>query len=423
MNDRKRSAPAPRTPLHAFEGFGIELEYMIVENPSLDVAPISDQLIHDVAGEYCAEVELGETAWSNELVLHVIELKTNGPAPTLATLPSLFQRDIERINVMLTRYGARLMPGAAHPWMDPLRETRLWPHEYDAIYAAYDRIFGCQGHGWSNLQSVHINLPFANDDEFVRLHAAIRLVLPLLPALAASSPFLDGRATGRLDSRLEAYRHNARRIPSITGLVVPEPVHSQADYHRIVLEPMYAAIAPHDPDGILQHEWLNSRGAIARFDRNAIEIRVLDIQECPQMDLAIAAATVGLVRALYDGRTVDTDTQLAVPTETLAELLLAATDSAEQAHVTDRALLRCLGWDGPPVTLQVLWRHLLSSLIDLPDGEWLHSLWHILDHGPLARRLLAATGPEPDRARLLRVYGALCDCLAQGRAFPAHGSW
>lgn len=265
-----------------------------------------------------------------------------------------------------------------------------------------------------------MNLPFAGDEEFMRLHAAIRLVLPLLPALAASSPFLDAQATGHLDSRLEAYRHNARRIPSITGAVVPEPVRSIADYHRLVLEPMYADVAPHDPDGILQHEWLNSRGAIARFDRNAIEIRVLDIQECPQMDLAIAAATVGLVRALYEQRTSTIEAQLAVPTDTLGRLLLATIDSADQAVVTDRAVLRCFGWDGPPVTLQVLWRHLLSSVIELPDGNWLPSLWHILDHGPLARRLLAAAGPSPDRARLARVYGALCDCLAQGRPFHPH---
>ena len=39
---------------------------------------------------------------------------------------------------------------------------------------------------------------------------------------------------------------------------------------------MYRQIAPLDPDHVVQYEWLNSRGAIARFDRNAIEIRVID---------------------------------------------------------------------------------------------------------------------------------------------------
>ena len=45
---------------------------------------------------------------------------------------------------------------------------------------------------------------------------------------------------------------------------------------------MYRAIDPLDTEGILQEEWLNSRAAIARFDRGAIEIRCMDTQECPE---------------------------------------------------------------------------------------------------------------------------------------------
>ena len=52
-----------------------------------------------------------------------------------------------------------------HPWMDP-RAASLWPHEYGEVYAAYDRIFDCRRHGWANLQSVHLNLPFADEREF-----------------------------------------------------------------------------------------------------------------------------------------------------------------------------------------------------------------------------------------------------------------
>src|SRR5690606_30349750 len=126
------------------------------------------------------------------------------------------------------------------------------------------RIFDCRGHGWANLQSVHLNLPFANDDQFGRLHAAIRLLLPLLPALAASSPLIESRRSGLLDTRLDVYRSNAARIPSVSGQVIPEPVYTRSDYDREILQRMYRDVAPFDPDGTLQHEWLNARGAIAR---------------------------------------------------------------------------------------------------------------------------------------------------------------
>lgn len=159
---------------------------MIVDRETLDVRPICDRLFETAAGrevsDFAPDGETGVVSWSNELALHVVELKTQRPVPSLDGLDRLFQDHIARIDALLAPMNARLLPTGMHPWMHPDRETRLWPHENNEIYRAYDRIFGCRGHGWGNLQSTHINLPFANDEEFGRLYAAIRLLLPLLPA-------------------------------------------------------------------------------------------------------------------------------------------------------------------------------------------------------------------------------------------------
>ncbi len=282
--------------LSLFEAFGVELEYMIVADDSLSVKPITDEVLRAVAGSYQSEVELGDIAWSNELSLHVIELKTNGPTREMCELPELFHQQVVRINRLLQPHAARLMPTAMHPWMDPHEELRLWPHDYNSVYESFNRIFDCRGHGWANLQSVHLNLPFANDQEFGQLHAAIRLILPVLPALSASSPVIEERITGYCDTRLDVYRNNAALIPSVTGRVIPEAVYTRADYDRTIFQTMYRDIASRDPQGILQHEWLNARGAIARFDRQTIEIRVLDVQECPLADVSICAAIIGVLR-------------------------------------------------------------------------------------------------------------------------------
>src|SRR5262245_2308391 len=93
------------------------------------------------------------------------------------------------------------------------------------------------------------------------------------PALAASSPVMDGRVTGLLDSRLEVYRTNSDRLPRMTGSVIPEPLWDAASYRGAILEPLEAEVAALDGEGVLEGEWLNARGAIARFDRSAIEIR------------------------------------------------------------------------------------------------------------------------------------------------------
>ncbi|MBN1345428.1 MAG: glutamate--cysteine ligase [Phycisphaerae bacterium] len=410
---------------HLFERFGVELEYAIVGRDDLDVLPVCDEVIRAACGAYESEIETGALCWSNELVLHVIELKTNGPADRLEGLAEVFQSDVCRINALLGERNACLMPTAMHPWMDPATETKLWPHEYNAVYEAFNRVFGCQGHGWSNLQSTHLNLPFSGDEEFGRLHAAIRLLMPIMPALAASSPIAGARRVGSADGRMEFYRHNARRIPSVTGRVIPEPVFSARDYEDRILGPMYRDIAPYDPEGILQDEWLNARGAIARFERDTIEIRVLDIQECPKADLAILALIVGVLRALVEERWVGLAEQRAWTVEPLETILLATIDRAEEAVITDAGYLRALGVEGRPrCSAGQVWGSLFERALPEKDrDEFGAALETILARGTLSRRILRALGSGADgnvgvpRGRLVEVYRELCECLGQGRMF------
>lgn len=81
----------PETPLHLFEGYGIEIEWMIVDRQDLNVRPVTDSVLRKIAGEFVNEVERGPICWSNELALHVIEVKSNGPAPELGALAAQFQ--------------------------------------------------------------------------------------------------------------------------------------------------------------------------------------------------------------------------------------------------------------------------------------------------------------------------------------------
>jgi gamma-glutamyl:cysteine ligase YbdK (ATP-grasp superfamily) len=405
-----------------FEGYGIELEYMIVDSEELSVLPIADQLLKQVGGGYEMEVELGEVAWSNELALHVIELKTNGPSPTLGGLGALFQEHVARVSALLAPLGARLLPTAMHPWMKPESELRLWPHENDTIYNTFDRIFDCRGHGWANLQSTHINLPFANDSEFARLHAAIRVLLPLLPALAASSPYMDGKKSAYLDARLETYRTNSRRVPSVAGVVIPERVFSQQEYEEQLLGRIYRDLAPHDPEGVLRHEWVNARGCIARFDRMALEIRVLDVQECPKADIAIAAAVSGVVRALVDETWSSSSAQQAWGEETLAVLMGQVIRDADQAVLDNAAFTKLFGYpERGPVRVGDLWQHLIANTVsrDPLYAEWSPALSVILSEGSLARRIVRALGDAPSTAELLEVYARLADCLQEGELFRA----
>ena len=49
-----------------FDAYGIEIEYMIVDAETLDVLPITDRVMHAMAGEYADEVEAGALCSSPE---------------------------------------------------------------------------------------------------------------------------------------------------------------------------------------------------------------------------------------------------------------------------------------------------------------------------------------------------------------------
>lgn len=294
------SAEAPHRPMpyQSFEVVGIELEYPIV-GPDLQIRHLVEDAFRRIHGRPTSDTEHGGAGFSNELADHVFELKTLVPARRLVEAERVLAEGVAFFNGVLQEgWGARLLPTGMHPFMRP-EEGRLWRRSGRAIYATYDRVFGIQGHGWLNVQSCHVNLPFGpRDDDPVRLHNAICCLLPYLPALTASSPVVEGKLGPAVDNRLAFYRNNQRRVPEVAGRVVPEFMTSQAAYKRDVLGAIYRALEPIPEAARLRHEWVNSRGAIVRFSRRAIEVRVLDTQECPKMDVAVAAFLRGALAHL-----------------------------------------------------------------------------------------------------------------------------
>lgn len=403
---------------HLLEAFGIELEYMMVDSKTLDVLPISDEVLKAGAGRYANEFHDGTIGWSNEFVLHLIELKNNEPRDSLIGLSKEFRESIARVNGILKRYGACLMPSGMHPWMDPGRETRMWVRRYKHIYATYDRIFNCRRHGWANVQSVHLNVSFSGDDEFARLHTACRLLLPILPALAASSPFLRGKPTGRKDTRLVHYMMNQAKYPSIMGSLVPEMVSTIKEYHQRVLQPMYSEISQEDTEGTLQYEWLNSRGVIPRFERNALEIRALDVQECPSADIAIASIILGVLKDLAEEKWCGFDEQTKWHEKDLFRIMRRVIRDGENAMVDNGRYLKVFGYDGKKTRAGDLWNHLRGSFDrSVADRRAERAIDLILSGGSLSTRLQRALGDRPSKDALRAVYRELTRCLAKDVQF------
>jgi gamma-glutamyl:cysteine ligase YbdK (ATP-grasp superfamily) len=172
---------------------------------------------------------------------------------------------------------------------------------------------------------------------------------------------------------------------------------------------------------VLAEEWVNARGAIARFERMAIEIRVLDVQECPAMDIAFARVIIATLRALCAGRWADPRSLQHWRTQDLARFFDAAVTDAEATDIHDSRYLAAIGYPGSHARVAQVWGHLaeLAAEAGELDRESERSLEHYLREGSLATRITRALPAEPARDDLVGVYRELCDCLAQGRPFSA----
>src|SRR5687768_18064455 len=100
-NSNPSAEPPDEQRLGLFAAFGLEAEYMLVDAESLDVTPAADRLLEAAAGELTDEFQNGDIAWNNELALHVIELKCNGPRASLAGLGRAFADNVKLANALL----------------------------------------------------------------------------------------------------------------------------------------------------------------------------------------------------------------------------------------------------------------------------------------------------------------------------------
>ena len=400
-------------PYEAYEVVGLEIEYPIVDDRLEPVALVAETL-REVAGRPTSEAELGVVALSNEIVDHLLELKTAVPLPSLVETERVLAEAVRRLSLLLAERGARLLPTAMHPWMDP-RATRIWTRSGRRVYATYARLFDVGTHGWANVQATHVNLPLGSEDDAVAMMNAAAALVPYLPALAASSPMHDGVLQPSVDSRLAFIIEHQARIPESCGDIVPETIRSLAGYRRDILGPMYAAIDRLPDAGVLRREYFNARGAVFKFSRSSMEIRVLDTQECVKMDVAIAAfvrhglrwlAERGVAPSPHGERVADFHACVAQGSSApvVASHLLPAPGTARDALavVLAGARSRCPAEE--------------HHYLDLVEG--------VLRGGTLSERMAAFLRPhagDPDAlARATRrLYEELCDCLLENR--PWHG--
>jgi len=279
------------------EVLGPEHEYSLVDE-ALKPLPISGKIIKAYCGRTVNFIELPEFTFGKELQLHVMEIKANQPFKSPNEFEATMQKAVCTLNQIVQKHDAKLLGTGMHPLLK-FQDTAIWPHYHQKIYREYGRIFNLQQHGWLNIQSFHLNLPYQKEADATAIHNQLANLCTYLPAVTASSPIFESKNGPDIDNRLQFYKINQKEVPSIAGDVIPEYVSSLASYKRDVIGRYSEDLAKAGADKtLLNREWVNSRGIIFRFDRCALEVRVMDEQECVKMDVALSCFIRAALRGL-----------------------------------------------------------------------------------------------------------------------------
>jgi carboxylate-amine ligase len=309
---------------------GIEEEFAILDAATLDLAPRFEEL-RDSAAERSPKLHEHITG---ELISSEIEIISGRGSDLRDAL--VRQRELRReLFALAAAHGAALGATGTHPWADyrtqPIIDTEHYRRVEDGLkYVAWR----------NNTFSLHIHVGIRGADRAVRVCDRLRPVLPLLLALSANSPFLDGRLAGLHSARSQIFTRSFPRcgVPDAFGSW--EAYRSYVDFllrsaSIIEFTQVWWSVRPHFSFGTVEVR-------ICDAQANAVEAEALtalivacvaqaarDIDEnVPFVDPPGRLIEENIWRAIrfgLDGQMVDFDSAQQYPSAQIAERLLAWT--------------------------------------------------------------------------------------------------
>lgn len=244
---------------------GLEEEFSILDRASLDLMPGFEQM-SEAAKRRDPLLYEGITG---ELISSEIEI-VSGRSEDLNDA-FVRQRDRRRrLFALAEAEGYALGATGTHPWAD-YREQEIIDTDH------YRRVAdGLRYVAWrNNTFSLHVHVGVSGADRAVKVCDRLRAVLPLLLALSANSPYVDGRDSGLHSARTQTFTRNFPRCG------IPDPFGSWEAYRRYI-------------------EFLVKTGCIVEstqvwwsvrphFAFGTVEVRICDAQSSGQESEALAS--------------------------------------------------------------------------------------------------------------------------------------
>jgi len=196
---------------------GLEEEFAILDPGSLELA----HRFEDVYAACQRDDVLAESA-AGELIASEIEIRS-GRGENFADAVARQGERRRRLFALVAEMGLALGATGTHPWANYLDQRIIDTEHYNRLREEL---------GWvaqrNNTWSLHVHVGVRGADRAIAVCDWMRELLPLLLAVSANSPFLDGRDTGLHSVRTEIFTRTFPRCG------VPSPFRDWATYAEFV---------------------------------------------------------------------------------------------------------------------------------------------------------------------------------------------
>jgi carboxylate-amine ligase len=260
---------------------GLEEEFAILDPGTLGMVPRFDDL-HGAA--VATDPRLAE-AISGELIASEIEIRS-GRGEDLAAARTAQQDIRRRLFALAGATGVELGSTGTHAFSDYREQSIIETEHYRRVEE------GLRYVAWrNNTFSLHVHVGIHGADRAVAVCDRLRPVLPVLLAISANSPFLDGRDSGLASARTQTFTKSFPRCG------VPDPYvdwASFADYIAFLYR----------TESIVEYTqvWWSIR---PHLSFGTVEVRICDAQataaEADGLGALIVACVAQAVRDLDDG--------------------------------------------------------------------------------------------------------------------------
>jgi carboxylate-amine ligase len=260
---------------------GLEEEFAILDRASLDLTAGYEVL----AAAAADDPVLGQSV-SGELISSEIEIRS-GRGDDVEDAISRQQRHRRLLFGLAAEHGFELGATGTHPWADYRAQPIIDTDHYHRVEE------GLKWVAWrNNTFSMHVHVGIRGADRAVQVCDRLRPVLPVLLAISANSPFLDGRDSGLASMRSQIFTKSFPRCG------IPEPFgdwRTYADYVDFLIR----------TNSIVEYTqvWWSVR---PHLSFGTVEVRICDAQttseESDTLARLIVAAVAQATRDVDEGQ-------------------------------------------------------------------------------------------------------------------------